>query len=83
VTRGVLVRREWTVPYGNVQSVTVRRGPFQRLVGIATVRIDTAGGSGINGPHVHDIGDARAEALVRDLIQRVEALRTSTDTDPA
>jgi len=83
VTRGVLVRREWTVPYGNVQSVTVRRGPFQRLVGIATVRIDTAGGSGINGPHVHDIEDARAEALVRDLIQRVEALPSVSDTGSA
>ncbi len=73
VTRGVLVRREWTVPYGNVQTVTVRRGPLQRRLGIATVRIDTAGGSGINGPHIHDIGEAEAAALVRDLIARVKA----------
>ncbi|MDZ4110348.1 MAG: PH domain-containing protein [Brevundimonas sp.] len=83
VTRGVLVQRDWTVPYGNIQAVSVRRGPFQRLVGIATVRVDTAGGSGINGPHVHDIEEARAEALVRDLTRRVQALRDATDTDPA
>ena len=78
VTRGVLARREWTVPYGNVQAVTVRRGAVQRLLGIATVRIDTAGGRGINGPHVHDIEEAHAEAFVRDLIGRVEALRSTT-----
>lgn len=77
VTRGVLVRREWTVPYGNVQTVTVRRGAVQRLLGIATVRIDTAGGSGINGPHVHDIDEAQAEAFVRELIGRVEASRST------
>lgn len=74
VTRGVLVHRAWTVPYGNVQAITVRRGPIQRLLGVATVRIDTAGGSGINGPHVHDIADNRTGAFVSDLIARVEAL---------
>lgn len=73
VTRGVLVQRDWTVPYGNVQAVTVRRGPFQRLAGIATVRIDTAGGSGINGPHIHDIDQDEAAAFVRALTDRVEA----------
>jgi len=74
VTRGVLKRRDWTVPYGNVQAVTVGRGPVQRLLGIATVRIDTAGGRGFNGPHVHDIDEAQAVAFVGDLIERVEAL---------
>lgn len=72
VTRGVLVHRAWTIPYGNVQAITVRRGPIQRLLGIATVRIDTAGGSGTNGPHVHDIDDGHAGAFVADLIARVE-----------
>ncbi len=74
VTRGVLVHREWTVPYGNVQAVTVRRGPIQRLLGLATIRIDTAGGSGINGPHVHDVEARRAATFVRELTERVEAL---------
>lgn len=73
VTRGVLARRDWTVPYGNVQAVTVRRGPVQRLLGIATVRIDTAGGRGFHGPHVHDIAEDQAAALVGDLMQHVEA----------
>ena len=79
VARGVLTRREWTVPYGNVQSVTVRRGPVQRLLGIATVRIDTAGGQGLNGPHVHDIDEAQAAAFVGALIERLEETATHSN----
>lgn len=46
VTReGVLTRRWWSVPLPKVQTVAVRRSPFQRRLGLATVSIDTAGGS--------------------------------------
>lgn len=78
VTRGVLTRRDWTIPYGNVQAVSVTRGPLQRLVGVCTVRIDTAGGRGLNRPHVHDIDEGVAAAFASDLIQRVESARRGT-----
>nr|WP_246347563.1 PH domain-containing protein [Brevundimonas basaltis] len=78
VRRGVLTRRDWTIPYGNVQAVSVTRGPVQRLLGVCTVRIDTAGGRGLNRPHVHDIDEADAAAFVGDLIQRVESFRRGT-----
>lgn len=71
VTRGVLTGRDWTVPYDNVQAITVRRGPLQRRLGIATVRIDTAGGSALHRPHVHDLEEAEATAFVRALTERV------------
>jgi putative membrane protein len=46
VTReGVLTRRWWSVPLPKVQTVAVRRSPFQRRLGLATVSVDTAGGS--------------------------------------
>ena len=77
VSRGVLKRREWTVPYGNIQSVTLRRGPLQRRMGVTTVRIDTAGGSGLNGPHIHDLVHRDATELVRRLAERVEGVRAS------
>lgn len=82
VTRGVLVQRDWTVPYGNVQAISVRRGPVQRMLGIATVRIDTAGGRGISRPHVHDIDEADAAAFVSDLIVRVEGSRQANAGRP-
>jgi putative membrane protein len=45
VTRSGLLTRELTVvPYARLQSVRVIRGPLQRLLGLATVYADTAGG---------------------------------------
>lgn len=82
VRRGVLTRRDWTIPYGNVQAVTVTRGPLQRRFGVATVRIDTAGGRGLNRPHVHDIDDAEAAAFVGDLMERVEIVRRGAPSGP-
>lgn len=81
VTRGVLVQRDWIVPYGNVQGITVMRGPLQRWLGLATVRIDTPGGKGIQGPHIHDIRQDEAIRLVRDLTDRVEAVRWTAASD--
>jgi uncharacterized protein len=42
VTRGVLFRRLVVVPYGRMQLVDVTAGPFERVFGIATVRLHTA-----------------------------------------
>lgn len=45
VARSGLLTRELTVvPYARLQSVRVVRGPLQRLLGLATVYADTAGG---------------------------------------
>ena len=77
VTRGVLTRRDWTIPYGNIQAVTVTRGPLQRRFGVASVRIDTAGGRGLDRPHVHDIDEGEAAAFVGDLRARVDIFRRS------
>lgn len=78
VTRGVLTGRDWTIPYGNIQAVTVTRGALQRRFGVATVRIDTAGGRGLSRPHVHDIDEKDAAAFVGDLMERVEVTRRGT-----
>lgn len=75
VTKGVLKQRDWTVPYGNIQSVILRRGPLQRRMGVATIRIDTAGGSGLNGPHIHDITHGEAANLICQLIELIDDSR--------
>jgi putative membrane protein len=70
VMRGVLRRREWVVPYAAVQVVSVRQGLLQRMLGIASVQIDTAGASGQARPHVEDAMTGDAIALTRELIAR-------------
>lgn len=44
IESGVLSRRTREIPYGRVQNVDVRRDPIQRILGLAEVRIETAGG---------------------------------------
>lgn len=72
VARGVLTAREYVVPYGNIQTLTVRSGPLQRWLKVVTIRIDTAGGAQLTGPHIHDLGEAQAPGLVAELLERAE-----------
>ncbi|MEY7849915.1 PH domain-containing protein [Natrarchaeobius sp. A-rgal3] len=44
VRSGVLSRRSREIPYGRIQNVDVARGVLQRLLGLAVVSIETAGG---------------------------------------
>lgn len=46
VREGVIKVREMTVTFANIQNISVAQGPIQRLLGIADLRVDTAGGAG-------------------------------------
>jgi uncharacterized membrane protein YdbT with pleckstrin-like domain len=43
--------REMTVTFANIQNISVSQGPVQRLLGIADLRVETAGGGGASDPH--------------------------------
>jgi membrane protein YdbS with pleckstrin-like domain len=43
---GVRHVREMTMTYANVQEITIRQGPVQRLLGFADLRVRSAGGGG-------------------------------------
>lgn len=70
VMRGVLAKQAWIVPLARIQAVSVTRGPLQRLLGIATVRIGTAGARGMARPDVVDLAVEDADALARALLRR-------------
>lgn len=44
--RGILIIRESTITFENIQNVKVTQGPLQRFLGIANVVVETAGGGG-------------------------------------
>ncbi len=46
VREGVFVVREMTVTFANIQNISISQGPIQRVLGIADLRVDTAGGGG-------------------------------------
>jgi uncharacterized membrane protein YdbT with pleckstrin-like domain len=48
VRAGVLSIREMTVTFANIQNISISQGPIQRLLGIADLRVDTAGGGAVN-----------------------------------
>jgi membrane protein YdbS with pleckstrin-like domain len=51
VREGVVGVREMTVTFANIQNISVSQGPIQRLLGIADLRVETAGGGGAGNPH--------------------------------
>ena len=46
VREGVLTVREMTVNFANIQNISISQGPIQRALGIADLRVETAGGGG-------------------------------------
>ncbi|MER5456018.1 PH domain-containing protein [Micromonospora sp. NPDC002389] len=72
VRSGLLTRQLTMVPYARFQSVRVVQGPIQRLLGLATVHVDTAGGAGAAAVD-RDVADAWA--LAAELTARGEAAR--------
>jgi putative membrane protein len=74
VTRdGLLTRRLVIVPYGRIQSVRIRQGPVQRLLRVASVWADTAGG-GLTAVAQHR-DQAEAKALATALADRSRSAR--------
>jgi uncharacterized membrane protein YdbT with pleckstrin-like domain len=49
VTRGVIGKRIMNIPYERVQNVNIYRGVLERIFGLFSVEIETAGGFGIGG----------------------------------
>ncbi len=69
---GLLTRQLTLVPYARIQSVRVTRGPVQRLLRLATVHADTAGGAGAAAVD-RDLADAWE--LAAELTERSRAAR--------
>jgi putative membrane protein len=81
VTRdGLLTRRLVIVPYGRIQSVRIRQGPLQRLLRVASVWADTAGG-GLTAVAQHR-DRAEAKALATALADRSRSARTQPQHSP-
>jgi membrane protein YdbS with pleckstrin-like domain len=51
VREGVVTVREMTVNFANIQNISISQGPIQRALGIADLRVETAGGGGGGGHH--------------------------------
>ena len=93
IREGVWKVSEMTLTFANVQEVSIRQGPIERLVGIANLRVRTAGGGGRVGPnqpqneeksgHIGYFRGVDNAPAIRDLIlERLKRLRDAGLGDP-
>ncbi|MFB6118684.1 PH domain-containing protein [Halosegnis sp.] len=69
ISSGVFSRRTREIPYRRVQNVDVSRNVLQRALGIAELRVETAGG-GETEVRLRYVGDEEAERLQREIGRR-------------
>jgi membrane protein YdbS with pleckstrin-like domain len=89
---GIWKVNESTMSFANIQQVEVSQGPLQRLLGLADVRVQSAGGGGGEKEHKHGTEDDMHHGLfhsvtnapeIRDLIlERLRRFRESGLGDP-
>lgn len=94
IREGIASVKEKTMTFANVQNLTVKQGPLQRLLGIADLEVRTAGGGGGGGGEggKHAVGESLHEAYfrgvdnaaeIRDLVrERVRRFRDTGLGDP-
>lgn len=67
---GILNKRRTHVPYSKIQSVNERASLLQRLAGVCTVNVDTAGGANNKALVISYVERSAAEYLRRELFRR-------------
>jgi uncharacterized membrane protein YdbT with pleckstrin-like domain len=96
IREGIARVREMTMTFANIQNVTIRQGPLQRLLGIADVRVRTAGGGAGESEGEHGQGKDERTSMhigyfrgvdnaqeIRELIfDRLRRLRSAGLGDP-
>lgn len=76
VTRsGFFTRTQWTVPIGHLQSVATMQNPFQRRLGLISLRLDVAGTR--SGVMIRDLGVTEAGNLLAHLAPSDQPHETS------
>ncbi len=68
VRHGFFTRRLWIIPFEKAQTISVSRGPLQRPLALASLLVDTAGGSGLYNQAIVDLDARDAERLADRLL---------------
>jgi membrane protein YdbS with pleckstrin-like domain len=88
IRSGVVWLREMTMTFANIQGIRVNANPIERLLGLANVEVQSAGGGGSGGgSHSHGTSSSghtgkfagvdNAEAIRDLLVERLRAYRDS------
>jgi len=80
IRSGVLSRRQREIPLRRIQNVDISQNVVQRLLGVAQVDLETAGGGGTEA-QLQYVGVDRAERLQQD-ISRLSRAADAADGEP-
>lgn len=80
VHSGVFARRDREVPFYRVQNVSISKNVIHRLLGIAEVRVETAGGDTAE-VHLRFVSDGEAKRLQQELTERKRDRRGTTEPE--
>jgi membrane protein YdbS with pleckstrin-like domain len=75
IRHGILTVREQTMTFANIQNISIRQNPLQRLFGISTVAVRAAGGGGSQSGKGGKQGGDSHEATFEG-VDEPEAIRT-------
>lgn len=78
IREGILSVREKTITFANIQNMTVRQGPVQRLLGLADLAVSTAGGGGADPHGTSGAGESAHVGFFRG-VDNVEEIRRVVD----
>lgn len=77
IREGILSVREKTLTFANIQQISIRQNPLQRILGISDVQVSTAGGGASGGPHGGGkVGESMHEAYFRG-VDNAEEIRNA------
>lgn len=73
IREGVMSVREKTITFANIQNISIRQNPLQRLLRLADVRVATAGGGSSGSAQGHgEVGESMHEAYFRGVANAEE-----------
>lgn len=72
---GIIVVREKTMSYANIQNIAIHRNPLQRLFGLATVEVRAAGGGGSGGDHTGKGSGSQTHEAKFDGVDNADEIR--------
>jgi putative membrane protein len=82
IEEGVLARKRRLLPFDRIQQVELVRKPLHRLLGVATLRVETAGGAGGSEADLEVLAVTEAEHL-RATLLRAKAAAVGEAGSPA
>jgi membrane protein YdbS with pleckstrin-like domain len=78
IREGILSVHEQTMAFANIQNISIRQNPLQRLFGIATVVVRAAGGGSSTTPRgAHGGGTANSHEATFEGVDNAEQIRTA------